>query len=82
MKTVIISALTMFIYVAGGAFILSIFILRKYGDKPDWMIISACVIFGAMAAAKDVRATMRMPPIEGNVIDMNQLRQLIENSKK
>lgn len=82
LKTIIISAITTFVYVGGGSLLGAIFLLKRYGDKPDWMIFWACGLFAAMATAKDVRATMRMPPIDGSAIDMDQLRQFIEQSKK
>lgn len=82
MKTVIISALTTFVYVGAGSLLIAIWILKKYGDKPDWTVFLTCGLLAASATAKDIRATMRMPPIDGGAIDMNQLRQLIEQSKK
>jgi hypothetical protein len=83
MLTVVISALTMFVYVGGGALVGAIFLLRKYGDKPDLWIVITCVLMGLMAAAKDVRATMRMSPIDNGSLDaINQIKQLIESQKK
>lgn len=83
MARIIVSAVTIFLYIGGGSFLGAIFLLRRYGDKPDLMTIVVCLVLGLLAAVRDVRANMNMPPIDNAALDtLNQLKQLMENNKK
>lgn len=83
MAKLIFSAVSVFLYIGGGSFAGSIFLLRRYDDKPDFWIIVACLLMGLGAAIKDIRANLNMPLIDNSTLDaLNQLKQLVEKQNK
>ena len=71
-----------FLYVACGSFAISVYILRKVGEKPDGWTIAACVSLGIVAVIKDVRSSLRFPPLtNGNADALNRLMKLIDQTK-
>jgi len=83
MSRVVISAITVFFISAGVPVVGLILLLRKYGDKPDWMLLLACLIYAFILAMKDVRSNMNMPPLDnGNQNALNQFMKLIEQQQK
>ena len=60
-----------------------ILLLRKYGDKPDPTLLLACALFGALAAVKDIRSNMKMPPLQnGNQDALNQFMKMVDQQQK
>lgn len=83
MTKTIVSAVTIFIYVTGGALLGTIYLLKKYGDKPDPMTIVACILLGLIAMVKDIRSSQRLPPLaNGNADAFNQIVKLIEKQNE
>lgn len=58
---IVISALTAFLIVGGGAFVAVLVALG--GDPLRPAATWVCVVTGLIAAGKDIRATMSMPPL-------------------
>ena len=71
-----------FLYVACGSFAISVSILKKVGERPDGWTIAACVSLGVVAVIKDVRSSLRFPPLtNGNADALNRLMKLIDQTK-
>ena len=59
--TIIISAITAFVITAGGA--LAIAFLAVHGAMPDLPVWISAVVLGFVAAAKDTRSLLKLPPV-------------------
>lgn len=60
--TIWVSAATAFIIAAGGA----LGVVVASGNIINWQAIVASAALGAVTAAKDIRSSLRLPPINGN----------------
>ncbi len=74
--TVVISSITVFITVAGGA--LAAVMVATEGDKPRMMALYLCAITGLIAAMKDVRATLNLPPLSNG--NYNAIAQMVRTT--
>jgi hypothetical protein len=82
MKRIIFSAFTAFIYMSCGSLAVAIYVLRKVGETPDGWIILACVSLGVVATIKDIRSSLRFPPLtNGNSDALGRIMQLIAEQK-
>lgn len=80
---IFVSASTTFVLIAGPAIVLSILLLRRAGQTLDFTTFIVCVLLGTIAAAQDIRASYRLPPIKnGNLDSYRQLLKLIETETK
>lgn len=75
---IIVSALTAFLIVGGGAFVA---VLVAIGGDPlrpaaTWV----CIATGLIAAGKDIRATMSMPPLSNG--NYQAIADMIRATKK
>lgn len=83
MKRIIFSALTAFLYMFFGSLALAIYVLRKVGEKPDGWIFLACFSLAIVATIKDVRSSLRFPPMtNGNADALNRLMKLINQTNE
>jgi hypothetical protein len=65
----VLSALTAFI-IAGGGSLMTVLISGYNINDRTWL---AAVVLGLMAASKDIRSLMRMPPVApGDTTDLNK----------
>lgn len=69
---ILISASTTFVITGGGAFVVAL--ITSGGKMPGTAAMIASVLTGLMAAAKDTRSLMALPPVtNGNADALNKL---------
>lgn len=78
---IVVSAVTTFLIMGGGAFLAVVVAL---GGRPLTVpTVVAPVLLGLIAAAKDTRSLLSLPPLEnGNAEMLKQLMQVMDNNKK
>lgn len=68
----LVSATTTFVITGGGALVVAL--ISSGGKMPNTVAIIASVLTGLMAAAKDTRSLMALPPVSnGNADALNKL---------